>query len=97
MGRAPFDGESYNFSMPYFRETGYPDIPIVFSGNVVGAYGFVPLPEGAGISGLAWHQVEKYQDPSTEPPVMTLEFIGVDPTSGQLYQILQPAGRNNFV
>jgi DNA-binding beta-propeller fold protein YncE len=93
MGRAPVSGEHYSFSMPDFRETGYPGIPIVFSGNVVGAYNFDPLPVGAGLSGLAWHQTEKYQDPSTEPPVMTLEFIGVDPTSGQLYQILQPAGQ----
>jgi DNA-binding beta-propeller fold protein YncE len=93
MGRAPISGEYYEFTMPGFRETGYPGIEIVFSGNVVGAYNFDPLPEGVGISGLAWHQVEKYQDPSTEPPVMTLEFIGVDPSSGQLYQILQPAGQ----
>jgi len=93
MGRAPIAGEYYNFSMPDFRETGYPGIPIVFSGYVVGAYNFDALPEGVGISGLAWHQVEKYQDPSTEPPVMTLEFIGVDPVTGQLYRILQPAGQ----
>ena len=93
MGRAPISGEHYNFTMPGFRETGYPDIPIVFSGNVVGAYGFDPLPEGVGISGLAWHQVEKYADPSTETPVLTLEYIGVDPSTGQLYQILQPAGQ----
>ncbi len=93
MGRAPIAGEYYEFTMPGFTETGYPGIPIVFSGYVVGAYNFNALPEGAGISGLAWHQVEKYQDPSTEPAVMTLEFIGVDPNSGQLYQILQPAGQ----
>lgn len=93
MGRAPISGEYYNFSMPDFTETGYPGVPIVFSGNVVGAYSFDALPEGVGISGLAWHQVEKYEDPSTEPPVMTLEFIGVDPDTGQLYQILQPAGQ----
>jgi len=93
MGRAPISGEYYEFTMPGFTETGYPGIPIVFSGYVVGAYNFNALPEGAGISGLAWHQVEKYQDPSTEPAVMTLEFIGVDPNSGQLYQILQPAGQ----
>jgi len=93
MGRAPISGEYYEFSMPDFEETGYPGVPIVFSGNVVGAYNFDPLPEGVGISGLAWHQVEKYQDPSTEPPVMTLEFIGIDPSSGQLYQILQPPGQ----
>jgi hypothetical protein len=93
MGRAPISGEYYEFTMPGFRETGYPGIEIVFSGYVVGAYNFDPLPEGVGISGLAWHQVEKYQDPSTEPPVMTLEFIGVDPDTGQLYQILQPPGQ----
>jgi len=93
MGRAPISGENYEFSMPDFSETGYPGIPIVFSGNVVGAYNFDPLPAGMGISGMAWHQVEKYADPSTEPPVMTLEFIGVDPGTGQLYQILQPPGQ----
>jgi DNA-binding beta-propeller fold protein YncE len=93
MGTAPISGEHYQFAMEDFRETGYPGIPIVFSGNVVGAYNFDPLPEDVGLSGLAWHQVEKYQDPSTEPPVMTLEFIGVDPSSRQLYQILQPAGQ----
>ena len=93
MGRAPISGEYYEFTMTGFSETGYPGIPIVFSGNVVGAYGFVPLDAGAGISGMAWHQVEKYADPSTEPPVLTLEFIGVDPSTGQLYQILQPAGQ----
>ena len=60
MGRAPISGEYYNFSMPNFRETGYPNTPIVFSGKVVGAYNFDALPEGAGIAGLAWHQVEKY-------------------------------------
>ena len=54
MGRAPLDGEYYKFTMPGFRETGYPGIPIVFSGNVVGAYNFDPLPAGVGISGMAW-------------------------------------------
>ncbi len=93
MGRAPISGERYEFAMPGFRETSYPDIPIVFSGDVVGAYNFDPLPEGVGLSGLAWHQVEKYADPSTETPVLTLEYIGVDPSTGQLYQILQPAGQ----
>jgi len=79
--------------MANFRETGYPDTEIVFSGNVFGEYGFVPLPEGVGISGMAWHQVDKYQDPSTEPPVLSLEFIGVDPNTGQLWQILAPPGQ----
>ncbi len=93
MGRAPLDGEYYNFTMTDFRETGYPDIPIVFSGNVFGQYGFVPLPAGVGISGMAWHQVSKVADPSTEPPVLSLEYIGVDPTTGQLYRILAPPGQ----
>jgi len=93
MGRAPISSEYYSFAMTDFRETGYPDIPIVFSGNVVGAYGFVPLPEGVGISGLAWYQVEKYADPSTETPVLSLEYIGVEPDSGQLYRILAPPGQ----
>jgi DNA-binding beta-propeller fold protein YncE len=93
MGRAPTSGEYYEFTMPDFRETGYPNIPIVFSGNVVGGYSFVPLSAGVGISGMAWHQVEKYADPSTETPVLSGEFIGVDPSSGQMYQILQAPGR----
>ncbi len=93
MGSAPISGERYEFSMPAFTQAGYPGIPIVFSGDVVGAYNFDPLPEGVGISGLAWHQVEKYADPSTETPVLTGEFIGVDPSIGQLYQILQAPGQ----
>jgi hypothetical protein len=93
MGRAPISGEHYNFTMPGFRETAYPDIALVFSGDVVGGYGFVPLPEGVGLSGLAWHQVEKYADPSTETPVLTGEFIGVEPSTGQLYRVLQAPGQ----
>jgi hypothetical protein len=85
MGRAPISGEHYNFSMPGFRETSYPNIPIVFSGDVVGGYSFVPLPEGVGLSGLAWHQISKVADPSTETAVLSAEFIGVEPSSGQLY------------
>ena len=93
MGRAPISGEYYNFTMPGFTVAGYPDLSLVFSGNVVGAYGFVPLPEGVGISGLAWHQVSKVADPSTETPVLSLEYIGVEPTTGQLYRILPPPGQ----
>jgi hypothetical protein len=93
MGTAPLDGEYYEFSMTDFRETGYPDTPIVFSGNVFGEYGFVPLPTGVGISGMGWHQVSKEADPSTETPVLSLEYIGVDPNTGQLWHILAPPGQ----
>ena len=93
MGTAPLDGEYYNFTMSGFTVAGYPALSLGFSGNVFGEYGFVPLPEGVGISGMAWHQVEKYADPSTEPPVLTLEYIGVDPNTGQLWQILAPPGQ----
>lgn len=93
MGTAPISGEYYTFTMPGFTVAGYPDLSLVFSGNVVGAYGFVPLPEGVGISGLAWHQVSKVADPSTETPVLSLEYIGVEPTTGQLYRILPPPGQ----
>jgi hypothetical protein len=93
VGTAPLDGEYYEFTLD-ITPTGYPDIyPVVFSGNVFGEYGFVPLPEGVGISGMAWHQVSKVADPSTETPVLSLEFIGVEPTSGQLYRILPPPGQ----
>jgi DNA-binding beta-propeller fold protein YncE len=93
MGTAPLDGEYYNFTMPGFTVAGYPGLSLEFSGNVFGEYGFVPLPEGVGISGMGWHQVSKEADPSTETPVLSLEYIGVDPDTGQLYQILAPPGQ----
>jgi DNA-binding beta-propeller fold protein YncE len=93
MGTAPLDGEYYNFTMPGLTVAGYPNLSLEFSGNVFGEYGFVPLSEGVGISGMGWHQVSKVADPSTETPVLSLEYIGVDPTTGQLYQILAPPGQ----
>lgn len=93
IGKAPISGEYYNFAMPGLTVAGYPDLSLVFSGNVVGAYGFVPLPQGVGLSGLAWRQVSKVADPSTETPVLSLEYIGVEPTTGQLYRILPPPGQ----
>ena len=93
MGRAPLDGEYYNFAMPGFTVAGYPTFSVVFSGNVFGSYDFVPLTEGVGLSGLAWHQVSKVPDPSTETAVLSVEYIGVEPSSGQLYKILAPPGR----
>src|SRR5512146_775806 len=38
MGRAPISGEHYSFTMPGFRQAGYPGISLTFSGNVVGGY-----------------------------------------------------------
>ncbi len=93
MGTAPLDGEYYNFAMPGFTVAGYPGLSLEFSGNVFGEYGFVPLPEGVGISGMGWHQVSKEADPSTETPVLSLEYIGVDPNTGQLWHILAPPGQ----
>jgi DNA-binding beta-propeller fold protein YncE len=93
MGTAPLDGEYYNFTMPGFIVAGYPDLSLEFSGNVFGEYGFVPLDPGVGLSGMAWHQVSKVADPSTETPVLSLEFIGVDPDTGQLWHILAPPGQ----
>ncbi|MGE5141193.1 MAG: BACON domain-containing protein [Rudaea sp.] len=92
-GRAPISGEHYSFDMPGFRQAGYPDIALTFSGNVVGGYGFVPLTEGVSISGLGWHQISKVADPSTETAVLSAEFVGVDPSTGQLYRILQVPGQ----
>jgi hypothetical protein len=42
---------------------------------------------------MAWHQVSKEADPSTETPVLSLEYIGVDPGTGQLWHILAPPGQ----
>lgn len=96
MGKAPLDGQHYSFSMPGFVPTpvpGYANPSLVFSGSVFGEYGFIPLPTGVGISGLAYHQVSKVADPSTESAVLSLEYIGVQPSTGQLYRILPPPGR----
>lgn len=93
MGRAPIDGEYYNFTMPGLSVTGYPGLSLVFSGNVFGQYNFVPLPTGVGLSGLAFHQISMVADPSTETAVLSLEFVGVEPGTGQLYRILAPPGR----
>jgi len=93
MGTAPLDGEYYNFTMPGFTVAGYPGLSLEFSGNVFGEYNFVPLGTDVGISGMAWHQVSKEADPSTETPVLSIEFIGVDPGTGQLWHILAPPGQ----
>lgn len=93
MGTAPISGEYYEFALPNFQFVyPYDREPVIFSGNVVGPYIFDPLPAGVSISGLAWHQIEKIHDPSTEADVLNVEFIGVDPLSGQLYRILPPQG-----
>ncbi|HET9682077.1 MAG TPA: immunoglobulin domain-containing protein, partial [Candidatus Limnocylindrales bacterium] len=93
MGTAPISGEYYEFALPGFH-FAYPFNydPVVFSGSVMGTYGFDPLPEGVGLSGLAWHQIEKIHDPSTEADILNAEFIGIEPLTGQLYRILLPQG-----
>lgn len=93
MGTAPISGEYYQFTMPNFM-FAYPwdREPVLFDGNVAGAYVFDPLPAGVTLSGLAWHQIEKIHDPSTEADILNAEFIGVEPFTGQLYRILLPQG-----
>jgi hypothetical protein len=93
MGTAPISGEYYEFALPNFR-FAYPfdREAVIFSGNVAGTYIFDPLPAGVTVSGLAWHQIEKIHDPSTEADILNGEFIGVEPFTGQLYRILLPQG-----
>jgi hypothetical protein len=93
MGTAPISGEHYEFTMPGFH-FAYPFqyTPVIFSGDVAGPYVFDPLPAGAGISGLAWHEIDKIHDASTEADILNAEFIGIDPFTGQMYQILPPQG-----
>lgn len=93
MGTAPISGEYYEFTLPNFHFAyPYDREAVIFSGSVAGTYGFDPLPQGVGLSGLAWHQVEKIHDPSTEADILNVEFIGVEPSTGQLYQVLPPQG-----
>ena len=91
MGTAPISGEYYEFALPNFKFT-YPfdREAVIFSGNVAGTYTFDPLPAGVSLAGLAWHQIEKIHDPSTEADILNGEFIGVEPLTGQLYRILLP-------
>ncbi len=93
MGTAPISGEYYEFDMPNFK-FAYPwdREEFVVSGNVAGPYVFDPVPAGVTLSGLAWHQIEKIHDPSTEADILNAEFIGVDPLTGQLYRVLLPQG-----
>ena len=93
MGTAPISGEYYEFALPNFRfNAPFNYEPVILSGNVAGPYVFDPLPAGVSLSGLAWHQIEKIHDPSTEADILNVEFIGVEPITGQLYRILPPQG-----
>jgi Putative Ig domain len=93
MGTAPISGEFYEFALPNFHfNAPFNYEPVILSGNVAGPYVFDPLPAGVSLSGLAWHQIEKIHDPSTEADILNVEFIGVEPTTGQLYRILPPQG-----
>jgi putative Ig domain-containing protein/Ig-like domain-containing protein len=93
MGTAPISGEYYEFAMPGFHfASPFNYNPVIFSGNVAGPYVFDPLPAGVGISGLAWHEIDKIHDPSTEADILNAEYFGVEPFTGQLYRILPPQG-----
>ncbi len=93
MGTAPISGEYYEFALPYFHfNAPFDTLPVVLSGNVVGSYMFDSLPAGVSLSGLAWHQIEKIHDPSTEADILNVELFGVEPFTGQLYRILPPQG-----
>jgi hypothetical protein len=89
MGTPPISGEHYEFHMPNIK---FPwplqNLPVVISGQVAGPYTFDPLPKGVGLSGLAWHQIDKIHDPSTEADLLNREFFGVEPYTGQMYRIL---------
>jgi hypothetical protein len=89
MGTPPISGERYEFHMPNIK---FPwplqNLPVVISGQVAGPYTFDPLPKGVGLSGLAWHEIDKIHDPSTEADLMNRELFGVEPYTGQLFRIL---------
>jgi hypothetical protein len=89
MGTPPISGEHYEFHMPNIK---FPwplqNLPVVISGQVSGPYTFDPLPAGVGLSGLAWHQIDKIHDPSTEADLLNRELFGVEPYTGQMYRIL---------
>lgn len=89
MGTPPISGERYEFYMPNIK---FPwplqNLPVMISGQVAGPYTFDPLPKGVGLSGLAWHEIDKIHDPSTEADLMNRELFGVEPYTGQLYRIL---------
>jgi hypothetical protein len=89
MGTPPISGEAYEFHMPNLKFT-WPtqNLPIIVSGQVAGPYTFDPLPTGVGLSGLAWHQIDKIHDASTEADLLNREFFGVEPYTGQMYRIL---------
>lgn len=89
MGTPPISGERYEFQMPNLQFT-WPsqNLPIMISGQVLGPYTFDPLPTGVGLSGLAWHQIDKIHDASTEADLLNREFFGVEPYTGQIYRIL---------
>jgi hypothetical protein len=89
MGTPPISGESFEFHLPNLK---FPwplqNLPVVISGQVAGPYMFDPLPKDVGLSGLAWHQIDKIHDPSTEADLLNRELFGVEPYTGQLYRIL---------
>lgn len=91
MGTPPISGERYEFQMPNLQ---FPwpsqNLPILISGQVAGPYMFDSVPAGVTISGLAWHQIDKIHDASTEADLLNREFFGVQPDTGTLYRIVAP-------
>ncbi len=91
MGTPPISGERFEFQMPNLQFV-WPsqNLPVVISGQIAGPYIFDPLPAGVGLSGLAWHQIDKIHDASTEADLLNREFFGVEPYTGQVYRVVAP-------
>ena len=105
----PMDsGEYYNFTMPNFHWTApydpgagapwnaAPYDPVTWRGEVLGTYGFDALPDGVSIAGLAWHEVDMIPG-EPDKYVVTGEFIGVDPFTGQLYADVIPYEQSDTI
>ncbi len=86
MGKPTIAGEYYEFAMPNFKFLPPYDVaPVIWSGEVLGTYGFDALPAGVGISGLAYHEVDMIPG-EPDKYVLNGEFIGIDSLTGQLYK-----------
>ncbi len=100
LGKPTLAGEYYNFVMTNFKFLPPYDVapysPVVWSGEVLGTYGFDSLPAGVGISGLAWHEVDMIPG-EPDKYVLNGEFIGIDPSTGQLYSDALPYEQSDTI
>lgn len=100
LGKPTLAGEYYEFVMPNFKFLAPYDVapysPVVWSGEVLGTYGFDSLPAGVGISGLAWHEVDMIPG-EPDKYVLNGEFIGIDPSTGQLYKDVLPYEQSDTI